>query len=136
MKLQLKKLLLGSLLPLTTHATTLSKNTAAMSGGELLRVFGGLLIVVAVIVLLSWLLRRLNGVKFANANGLKILACMSLGTREKIMLINVANRFLLIGVTTGSINTLHDFGETLPPDFSLDSKASFSELLKTALGKS
>lgn len=136
MSLQLRRLLAGILLPLTSHATSLSKNSAAMTGGELLRIVGGLLIVVAAIVLLSWLLKRLNGGKFATTKGLKIIACMNLGTREKIMLINIANRFLLVGVTPGSITTLHDFGEDCPPGFSSDSKASFSELLKSALGKS
>ncbi|WP_044011908.1 flagellar biosynthetic protein FliO [Legionella massiliensis] len=133
----MRRLLAGILVPITSHATTLAQNSALMSGGELLRVVGGLLIVVAAIVFLSWLLKRLNGGKFATTRGLKIIACMNLGTREKIMLINVANRFLLVGVTPGSINTLHDFGEDCPDGFSSEgSKASFSELLKSALGKS
>ncbi|OCH98661.1 flagellar biosynthetic protein FliO [Legionella jamestowniensis] len=96
----------------------------------------GLLLVVGVIVLLSWLLRRLNNAGLGNSNGFKVIASMSLGTREKIMLINTGNRFLLLGVTSGSINTLHDFGEELPVGFLSDTKTSFSEFLKTALGKS
>ncbi|ARG97968.1 flagellar biosynthetic protein FliO [Legionella micdadei] len=130
-------LLVGNLLPIISRATTLSThNSPALSSSELMRVLGGLLIVVAVIVLLSWILRRLNGAKFANASGFKIIACMNLGAREKIMLVQVGSRILLLGVTSGSINTLHDFGEELPPSFSSEPKPSFSEFLKTALGKS
>lgn len=138
MKLNLVGLIAGSLLPVVARATALpaSNNSAALSNGELMRVLVGLLVVVAVIVLLSWLLRRLNGAKFANANGFKIISCMSLGAREKIMLVRVGQRILLLGVTSGSINTLHDFGEELPTSFSTHSKTSFSDFLKTALGKS
>lgn len=130
------RLFLLSAWPFTAGASTLSATSTALTSAELLRVLSGLLIVVAAIVLLSWLLRRLNGARLVNFNGLRIIACMNLGTREKIMLVNVGNRYLLIGVTSGSINTLHDYGEELPAGFSLDSKTSFSDLLKKALGKS
>lgn len=139
MKLNFVGIIASSLLPVVARATALpasSNNTSALSNGELMRVLGGLLVVVAAIVLLSWLLRRLNGAKFANTNGFKIISCMSLGAREKIMLVRVGQRVLLLGVTSASINTLHDFGEDLPTSFSLESKTSFAEFLKTALGKS
>ncbi|KTC85758.1 flagellar biosynthetic protein FliO [Legionella drozanskii] len=138
MKLNFVGIIASSLLPVVARATALpaSSNTSALSNGELMRVLGGLLVVVAAIVLLSWLLRRLNGAKFANTNGFKIISCMSLGAREKIMLVRVGQRVLLLGVTSASINTLHDFGEDLPTSFSLESKTSFAEFLKTALGKS
>lgn len=127
---------LANLLPLTTEAATLSSKAAAISSGELMRVIGGLLLVVLVIVFLSWLLRRLNGAGLANTSGFKIIAYMNLGTREKIMLVKVGNHVLLLGVASGSINTLHDFGEELPAGFESESKASFTAFLKTALGKS
>lgn len=121
--------------PVTAWANN-TGNASSVSSSELLRVMGGLLLVVGVIVFLSWLLRRLNNAGLGNASGFKVIANMSLGTREKIMLINTGNRFLLLGVTSGSINTLHDFGEELPAGFLSDTKTSFSEFLKTALGKS
>ncbi|WP_019217469.1 flagellar biosynthetic protein FliO [Legionella tunisiensis] len=126
----------ANLLPLTAEAATLSSKAATISSSELMRVLGGLLLVVLVIIFLSWLLRRLNGAGLANASGFKVIAYMNLGTREKIMLVNVGNRILLLGVTSGSINTLHDFGEELPAGFESESKASFTTFLKTALGKS
>lgn len=129
------KYLIGILFPCTVWASNKAANSS-ITHGELLRVMGGLLLVVAVIVLLSWLLRRLNSAGLGNANGIKVIASMSLGTREKIMLVNAGNRFLLLGITSGSINTLHDFGKELPEGFSSDPKASFSDFLKTALGKS
>ncbi|WED43745.1 flagellar biosynthetic protein FliO [Legionella cardiaca] len=124
------------LFPVTTWANSKTSSTSSINNGELLRVMGGLLLVVGVIVFLSWLLRRLNSAGLGNTNGFKVMASMSLGTREKIMLVNIGNRFLLLGVTSGSIITLHDFGEELPTGFLLDTKTSFKDFLKTALGKS
>ncbi|ASQ45368.1 flagellar biosynthetic protein FliO [Legionella clemsonensis] len=120
----------------TTAWTGSISNASSISNSELLRVMSGLLLVVGVIVFLSWLLRRLNNAGLGNTKEFKVIASMSLGTREKIMLINTGNRFLLIGVTSGSINTLYDFGEELPAGFLSETKPSFSEFLKTALGKS
>ncbi|CEK11281.1 flagellar biosynthetic protein FliO [Legionella hackeliae] len=133
----MRKWLCWGLFPVTAWANTTNTGSgSAISNGELLRVMLGLLLVVGVIVFLSWLLRRLNSAGLGNTNGFRVIASMSLGTREKIMLINTGNRFLLLGVTTGSINTLHDFGEELPAGFLSDNKTSFTEFLKTALGKS
>ncbi|KTC86408.1 flagellar biosynthetic protein FliO [Legionella brunensis] len=124
------------LFPVTVWANNKAGNSPSITNGELLRVMAGLLLVVGVIVFLSWLLRRVNSAGLGNTNGFKVIVSMSLGTREKIMLVNIGNRFLLLGVTSGSINTLHDFGEELPAGFLSESKTSFTEFLKTALGKS
>lgn len=136
MKIRFLGLLLCSLLSSATSAANLNTMTPVITGADLLRLVGGLLVVIVVIILLSWFLKRLNGAKMVGSSGLKIVSCMSLGTREKIVLLNAGDRLLLLGVTAGSINTLHDFGKELPPGFSTESKTSFSEFLKTALGKS
>lgn len=122
--------------PITTWSAAVTTNPNALSQGELLRVMGGLLLVVVMIIFLAWLVRRLNRAGLGISSGFKVIASMNLGTREKIMLVNVGGRVLLLGVTSGSINTLHDFGEELPAGFLSESKTSFTEFLKTALGKS
>lgn len=114
----------------------LSTNPSAISHSELMRVIFGLLVVLAIILLLSWILKKLNATNLATAKGFKSLAVMSLGSKEKIMLLQVSERFLLVGVTSGSINLLHDFGEQLPNGFDSEGKSSFAALLKSVSGKS
>jgi len=114
-----------------THLTT------AMNSAELIRVVGGLLLVITIIVLLSWLLKRLNTSGFGVSKGFTILASMNVGTKEKIVLIKAGTRFLLLGVTPGSINTLHDFGEQLPAGFTAcEPQKSFADLFRVAMRKS
>ena len=107
-----------------------------ISHNELMRVITGLLCVLLLIVCLSWIVKRLNVVKLSSSNGFQSIASMSLGPKEKIMLLKVGERYLLMGVGASTVSILHDFGEELPKGFSSDNKPTFSELLKSAVGKS
>jgi len=73
------------------------------------QVFLGLLLVVGTILALAWLSRRLGGALPGNGKIMKILAVLPLGTREKIVLIEVGGQQLMLGVTPGQINTLQVF---------------------------
>jgi flagellar protein FliO/FliZ len=113
----------------------LAANPSAINHSELMRVIFGLLIVLIIILLLAWILKRLNASNFSTTKGFKSLAVMTLGTKEKIMLVQAGERYLLIGITSGSINLLHDFGEQLPSGFDGEGKPSFAALLKSVSGK-
>lgn len=73
----------------------------------LLRLIIGLVIVVGAIVALAWFLRRLGGVGH-NAHGqLRVLAGIAVGQRERVVLIQVGQQQLLLGVAPGRVQTLH-----------------------------
>jgi flagellar protein FliO/FliZ len=67
----------------------------------------GLLIVLGVFFLCVWGLRKLNGLSVTNAEQMRIVGGLSLGMREKIILIQVGKKQLIVGVTPGRIHTLH-----------------------------
>ena len=75
-------------------------------------------------------------VKLSSSKGFQSIATMTLGPKEKIMMLKVGERYLLMGVAAASITILHDFGEQLPQGFDPDNKATFGELLKSAVRKS
>lgn len=79
------------------------------SGGHLLNVTVGLLLVIGLIFGLSWFVKRFNQGNFSGNSHLKIIATMPLGTRERIALIDVGGQQLLLGITPTHINTLHTF---------------------------
>ncbi len=72
----------------------------------------GLALVVGVIYLLAWLLKRLNVNGINQNKQIKVLTATSLGAREKAVLIQVKGRELLLGVSPGRITTLHVFEKT------------------------
>lgn len=103
---------------------------------ELTRVVTGLVCVVFIIILLSWILKRLNVVNLGSSKGFQFIASMTLGSKEKMVLFKVGGQYLLLGVGSGAVNVLYDFGEQLPEGFDSDSKPSFAELLKSVVRKS
>lgn len=74
---------------------------------QLLQVAGGLLAVVVVIFALAWLLRRVGMVNGVAGSALRVLGALSVGQREKLVLVQVGDKQLLVGVTPGSVTTLH-----------------------------
>lgn len=87
-----------------------SSSTDAFSLGNMLSMFMGLAIVVALILGLAWILRKYGRLPGNNLVDMKVIGGLSLGTREKAVLIEVENTRLLIGVTPGHIQTLHVLG--------------------------
>lgn len=111
-------------------------NPNMITHGELMRVTGGLLLVLVIIFVLSWLVKRVQGMNLNSSRGFQSIASIHVGPKERLVLMKVGPRYLLMGVGTATITLLHDFGEHLPAGFDGENKPAFSEFLKTAVGKS
>lgn len=85
---------------------------AALSlGGSAMDMVGGLVLVVAVIYALAWVLKRLQGAQGGGLSALKVRAGMSVGPREKVLLVQAAQTYMLVAVAPGNVRTLHVFPE-------------------------
>lgn len=95
----------------------------------------GLLAVIAIIYGCAWIVRRMNGLTGMNNQAIKVVSVMALGARERIALIEVGGKQVLIGVTPSTIRTLHVFDE---PVVSADntSTSDFARRLQGMIGKS
>jgi flagellar protein FliO/FliZ len=69
-----------------------------------------LLVVIAAIFGLAWLLRRLRVLPGMQATGIEIVSQVSLGTRERAVLLKVEGERVLVGVAAGSVRALHVLG--------------------------
>lgn len=118
---------IASALPIEHHQ--------AVTHSDVVRILVGLASIVAVIIVLSLIIKRLNLINLSSSKGFQQVASMVLGPKEKIMLLQVGQRYLLMGVGSGTITMLYDFGEQLPQGFGVEEKASFAELLKSAVRK-
>lgn len=65
-----------------------------------------LLVVLAIFGGLVWLMRKSGVLTLAGRNELAIVAGLSLGMREKLVLVKVGEKQLLLGVTAGRIDKL------------------------------
>jgi len=83
-------------------------------GGTLL----ALGLVVGLILLLAWVMKKLSG--------LRTVASLAVGPRERVVIVDCGGQQLLLGVTQHSVNLLH----TLPePLLDAPTQAGFAELL-------
>lgn len=105
-----------------------------ISGGFLQAVLG-LALVLALIWGAAWVMRRLQpGIGGAHG-ALKIVAAQGVGQRERVVVVEIAEQWLVLGVASGSVNTLATLPKgTLPPPAS--AQASFAGLLARARGTS
>ncbi|WP_158527354.1 flagellar biosynthetic protein FliO [Pelagibaculum spongiae] len=79
--------------------------TSLISVVELL---GSLLVVVALILLLAWILKRM-GMAGPNNGTLKVLSNLPLGQKQQLLVVQAGEHQLLLGVSSGSINLLKEF---------------------------
>lgn len=105
------------------------------SGGDLIKMLLGLLGVLAVIGALVWLSRRLN-VNIPGANQqMKVVSALSIGIKEKLIVVQVDGERLLLGVTPQSIRLLKtlDADTPLPEDNSGEFANKMRSLLRTGV---
>lgn len=117
-------------------SATKALHTEPMSAGYLGQLVTGLVVVLLCIVVLAWAARKLNRYRFVADDSLKIIGGLSLGAREKIVLMQVGKEQLLIGVAPGRISTLHKLEtplETSRLKADESPEQSFSNKLKMAM---
>lgn len=68
-----------------------------------------LLLVLGAVFAAAWLMRRLRGTGRAGADGaIVVLADRVVGSRERVVLLQVGSEKLLVGVAPGSVRMLHN----------------------------
>ncbi|MEZ5628408.1 MAG: flagellar biosynthetic protein FliO [Rhodocyclaceae bacterium] len=127
-------------LPLAGHAADAPSPAPAASGslaGSLGQMAFGLVVVVGVLLVCLWLLKRL-GAPRGSARGLKVLGAAPVGPRERVVLVEVADQVLVLGVAPGRVNMLHTVDPAalaLPPAGAADTPdaTGFAARLKTLM---
>jgi flagellar protein FliO/FliZ len=77
--------------------------------GQALQVFAGLAIVLVLIAAATWGARRLQGFRPQGRGHIRIVEGLAVGAREKLLLIEVDDRRVLLGMCPGRIQTLASF---------------------------
>lgn len=75
--------------------------------GQLLQVTLGLFAVLAMILATAWIVRRTGAVRGIAGGQLRVLGALSMGQRERVVLIQVGETQLLVGIAPGQVRTLH-----------------------------
>lgn len=83
---------------------------AAVGAGGMLQALFGMALVLGLIFLCAWAARRFGLQRFHGGNVVKVVSSASLGQRERVVVVEVDGTWLVLGVTSSQVQTLH----TLP----------------------
>ena len=97
---------------------------------EYAHVIANLVAVIALMSVLMFFMKKFKLTKFAANKHIKIINVMPIGAKEKIILMEVNKKFLLLGATSSQIKTLHVFDEFEWQDENVSQKKNFMELVK------
>jgi len=74
--------------------------------GSLLQTLFALVAVLAVLAALAWFLKRYGPKAGIGAANLRIVGSLSLGGRERLMVVEVGNQWIVVGASPGRVNAL------------------------------
>ncbi|NDP47801.1 MAG: flagellar biosynthetic protein FliO [Sulfuriferula multivorans] len=87
-------------------ADTTEMAPAVSTAGSLLQVFIGLVAVLLLIAGAAWLAKRLGVTQVGGSSLLRVVSSTSVGTRERVVVVEVGESWLVVGVAPGSVNAL------------------------------
>jgi flagellar biosynthetic protein FliO len=124
------------------NVTTSTAPSGIASLGQVTLALG---LVLALIFVAAWLMRRLRGFGKTATGALDVIAELPLSQKERAVLVRVGNQQVLLGVAPGRVNTLHvltDPVDLTPPSSGTSVNAgvggerpNFKALLMKSLGK-
>jgi len=106
-----------------------------LSTSYLMKLTGGLILVVAAIFCFAWLLKRLKLTQHSQHGLLKVVAGLPLGTRDRIIVLQVGEEQLLLGLSPGRIEKLHTLAEPLINQNDQQDLTPFAEKLQGLLNR-
>jgi flagellar protein FliO/FliZ len=79
---------------------------SAPAAGSLLQTIVSLLFVLALLVGLAWAMKRFGPRAMGGAANMRVVGALSLGGRERIMVVEVADQWIVVGAAPGRVNVL------------------------------
>jgi flagellar protein FliO/FliZ len=127
----------GMLLLTFSPALAASEAAAVSTSGALLKGLLGLGLVFLALAAFFWFLRRFSPGQTAAQGVVKVVGGVMLGPRERLIVVEVGETWLLLGVGGGQVNTLHTLPrpEGYTPSIAFNPASGFADKLKELLSK-
>ena len=109
-----------------------------MNAAYLAQMLVGLILVIAAILVLAFVMRRVGGIQSRLGSQFRVMGGISVGSRERVLLLQVGERQLLVGVAPGRVQTLHVLEEPIraevpPRDGGSQADSPFARRLRAVL---
>jgi len=99
------RLVVSTLVCLSYQSSAMAASGTSNSGGILKMVFG-LAVVLAVMALISWGVKRFMPGVAGQQSAVRIVGGASVGSRERVVVLEIADRWIVVGVAPGQVNAL------------------------------
>ncbi|RJG01168.1 flagellar biosynthetic protein FliO [Noviherbaspirillum sedimenti] len=97
----------GQVAPTAPTAPSAAPQSAATAtAGSFFQVLLGLVAVLALLAAIAWFLKRFNLARIAGNAPLRIVGGVSVGNRERVVIVEVADQWIVVGVAPGQVNAL------------------------------
>ena len=100
------------------------------SGTSVIQVILSLAFVIVLIYAVAWYVRRLQLTTGAAGQSMRVVSALSVGTREKVVLVQVGEEQLLLGVAPGRVNLLRQFDGVAIESKDASLRSSFAKILQ------
>ncbi len=100
---------------------------------NIMQMLAGLAFVVVLILLLGWFYRRFGTPSISNNSNFRIIAGLSMGQRERVVMLQVGDHQILLGVGPGHIEKIHVFDEPIINSEKSSVTGGFAERLATVI---
>ena len=107
----------GAALP--TVPTPAAEPVRSFAAAGLVQAGFGLAVVVGLIFLFAWVVRRFGLQPSGNGRLLKVVSSAMVGQRERVVVVEIGDAWLVLGVAAGQVRTLH----TMPAEKQRDAQA-------------
>lgn len=113
-----------------------SAHAADSPFGAALQAIAGLGIVLALIAGAAALLKRVTPGRFGATSLLKPVATLAVGPRERVVVVEMGETWLVLGITANSVTTLHTLpkGELPAMPDAVAERSAFASMLRRARG--
>ncbi|MEE4245123.1 MAG: flagellar biosynthetic protein FliO [Kangiellaceae bacterium] len=104
---------------------------------SLFSVFISLVIVLLIILICAWFLRKLNTNGFSGTSNIELKASHMLGSKERLVIVKVDGKHLLLGVTPSSITKIDELSSECCQQSTkqIGFQEALSEQIRKVMGK-
>ena len=94
-------------MPASAPSSMPTSSTASPGAGGLLKTIMALTLVLGLLAGLAWMMKRFGPKMSGGSANLRVVGALNLGGRERIMVVEVGDQWIVVGAAPGRVNALH-----------------------------